>query len=68
MEQQVIKELSTPELQERLEQEQIQLNKLKLNHTVSPIENPNKIREYKRAIARLKTELQKRAIEEQKNK
>jgi len=68
MEQQVIIELSTPELQERLEQEIIQLQKLKLNHAVSPIENPNKIREYKRTIARLKTELRKRAIEEQKNK
>jgi large subunit ribosomal protein L29 len=68
MEQQVIIELSTPELQERLEQEINQLQKLKLNHAVSPIENPNKIREYKRTIARLKTELRKRAIEEQKNK
>jgi large subunit ribosomal protein L29 len=68
MEQQVIIELSTPELQERLEQEIKQLQKLKLNHAVSPIENPNKIREYKRTIARLKTELRKRAIEEQKNK
>ncbi|PLW97045.1 MAG: 50S ribosomal protein L29 [Marinilabiliales bacterium] len=68
MEQQVIIELSTPELQERLEQEIKQLQKLKLNHAVSPIENPNKIREYKRTIARLKTEIRKRAIEEQKNK
>lgn len=68
MEQQVIIELSTPELQERLEQETTQLQKLKLNHAVSPIENPNKIREYKRTIARLKTELRKREIEEQKNK
>ncbi len=68
MEQQVIIELSTPELQERLEQETMQLQKLKLNHAVSPIENPNKIREFKRTIARLKTELRRRAIEEQKNK
>ena len=68
MEQQVIIELSTPELQERLEQETMQLQKLKLNHAVSPIENPNKIREFKRTIARRKTELRRRAIEEQKNK
>lgn len=68
MKQQVIIELSTPELQERLEQETMQLQKLKLNHAVSPIENPNKIREFKRTIARLKTELRRRAIEEQKNK
>jgi len=68
MEQQVIIELSTPELQERLEQEKMQLNKLKLNHAVSPIENPNKIREYKRTIARLITELHARALKEQNNK
>lgn len=68
MEQQVIKELSTPELQERLEQEKMQLNKLKLNHAVSPIENPNKIREYKRTIARLNTELRARALKEQNKK
>ncbi|PID93719.1 MAG: 50S ribosomal protein L29 [Bacteroidetes bacterium] len=68
MEQQVIIELSTPDLKEKLEQEVTQLQKLKLNHAVSPIENPNKIREYKRTIARLKTELRKREIEEQNKK
>ena len=36
MEQVVIKELSTIELKERLEEEVKQVTKLKLNHAVSP--------------------------------
>ena len=60
MEQTVIIELTTPELIERLEEEKKQLTKLKLNHAVSPLENPNKIKVFRRTIARLKTELKKR--------
>ena len=63
MEQVVIKELSTIELTERLEEEEKQLTKLKLNHAVSPLENPNIIKEYRRTVARLKTELRKRELE-----
>ncbi|MBN2173123.1 MAG: 50S ribosomal protein L29 [Bacteroidales bacterium] len=64
MEQEVIRELSTEELKERLEDETKQLVKLKLNHTVSPLENPNKIRVYRKIIARIKTELRKRELAE----
>jgi large subunit ribosomal protein L29 len=60
----VIRELSTEELIERLEEEKKHLTKMKLNNTVSTIENPNKIREYKKTIARMLTELRKREIEE----
>lgn len=59
----VIKELSTAELQERLETEVLHLQKMKLNHAVSPIENPVKIKESRRLVARYKTELRKREIE-----
>ena len=64
MEQEVIRELGTAELIERLEEEKKQLVKLKLNHAVSPLENPNKIRFYKKAIARMETELRRRQLEE----
>jgi large subunit ribosomal protein L29 len=64
MEQEVIRELSTPELVERLETETKQLVKLKLNHAVSPLENPNKIKAYRKTVARIKTELRKRELEE----
>jgi large subunit ribosomal protein L29 len=62
MEQAVIKELSTPDLIDRLEEEKKQLTKLKLNHAVSPLENPNKIKDYRKTIARIKTELTKREL------
>ncbi len=66
MEQEVIKELSTADLLERLEDESKQLVKLRLNHAVSPLENPNKIKVYRKIIARIKTELRHRDHAEQK--
>lgn len=63
MKQNVIIELSNDDLLERLEGEEKQLNKLKLNHAVSPLENPNKIVDYRRTVARLKTEIRKRQLE-----
>ncbi len=60
MKQEVIQELSTAELIERLEEERKQLTKLKMNHAVSPLENPNKIKAYRRTVARMETELHKR--------
>ena len=68
MEQEVIRELGTAELIERLEEEKKQLVKLKLTHAISPLENPNKIRFYKKAIARMETELRRRQLEEANNK
>jgi large subunit ribosomal protein L29 len=62
MKQRVVAELSTPELKERLVEEQLQISKLSLNHAISPIENPNKIKEQRKTIARLKTEIRKREI------
>jgi len=62
MKQEVIRELSTPELIERLDEERMQLNKLKMNHAVSPLENPNKIKAYRRTVARLVTEIHMRKM------
>ncbi len=64
MKQEVIRELSTAELTERLDEERKQLNKLKLNHAVSPLENPNKIKTYRRTIARMVTELRSRQLKD----
>lgn len=62
----VIKEMSTGELLERLIEEKKQLNKLQINHAVTPLENPKKIREFKATVARIMTELRKREIEKSK--
>jgi large subunit ribosomal protein L29 len=66
MKQSEINELSMNDLLERLEEEQKQLVRLKINHAVTPIENPNKIKEYRKTIARFKTELCKRKSQSNK--
>ncbi|MDO8896636.1 MAG: 50S ribosomal protein L29 [Bacteroidales bacterium] len=64
MKQEVIKELSTADLIERLEEERKQLVRLKLNHAISPLENPNKIKAYRRTVARIITEIRKRQMDQ----
>jgi large subunit ribosomal protein L29 len=68
MKQKVIRELTTGELRERLEEESKQLIRLRMNHAVSPLENPNKIKAYKKIIARINTEIKKRQLDEINNK
>jgi len=63
-----IKELGIQELTERLESEESMLVRMKMNHAVSPLDNPNKIVETRRNIARLKTEVRARQIQEQSEK
>jgi large subunit ribosomal protein L29 len=50
-----IKELSVAEIQERIDAEKENLNRMKLNHTVSPIENSSEIKKSRRDIARMLT-------------
>ena len=52
--------LSTTDLQGKLKEEKDLLNKIKLNHSISPLENPIKIRDSRKTVARLSTELTKR--------
>lgn len=61
-----IRELSIQEIKERIEDNKTILTKMRLNHAVSPLDNPNKIGETKKDIARLKTELRARQIKENK--
>lgn len=68
MKQEVVKELSTADIRDRLEEEKKHLVRMRLNHAVSPLENPHQIKDRKRTIARLKTELRKRILEENNNK
>jgi len=62
-----IKELTTDELRLRLVEEKTHYSKLKMNHTISPIENPLKIRVTRRGIAMIQTELTRRTKEAQTN-
>tara|TARA_Y100000589_G_scaffold132495_1_gene126363 strand:- start:27065 stop:27262 length:198 start_codon:yes stop_codon:yes gene_type:complete len=56
--------LSMDDLQEKLYELEEKLLKLKLNHAVSEIENPMQIRNTRRLIARVKTEIRKRELAE----
>ena len=55
-----ILELSDKELQERLDKEKDYLTRLRLNHAISPLDNPNKIVETRRNVARMMTEMTRR--------
>ncbi|MFT6747757.1 MAG: large subunit ribosomal protein L29 [Glaciecola sp.] len=54
-------DLSAQELQGKIEEGKKSLASFKLNHAVSPLENPMVIRNARRDVARLKTELNKRS-------
>jgi len=57
-----IQKLSLEELNEKIKGEKEALQKMRFAHAISPIENPMKIREAKKLIARLKTELTKKEL------
>ena len=57
-----IRALSSEELVEKINAEESSLQKLNFAHAITPIENPMKIREAKRFIARLKTELRAKQL------
>ncbi|MDR2556351.1 MAG: 50S ribosomal protein L29 [Bacteroidales bacterium] len=59
----VAKEMSLTELKDRLLLERAELDKMRLAHTVSPIDNPHRISEHKKNIARILTELRRRELE-----
>ena len=60
MKKEELSQLSVEDLKGRIATSQEQLNKTRIQHAVTPIENPLTIRSMRRDIARLKTELNKR--------
>lgn len=59
-----INEFTTKEIEERIDTEKNLLAKLRMNHAVSPLDNPLKIKQTKKNIARLKTILRQRLANE----
>ena len=57
-------EMTTAELIERVET--AALNKMTMNHTITPMENPMQIRAARKTIARMMTEIRKRELTEKK--
>ena len=52
-----IKGLSIKELRERVDADTATLQQMKINHSISPLDNPDKIKQLRRTVARVKTEL-----------
>lgn len=55
-----ITQLSEKDIHEKLEEQRAVLSKMKFDHSVSGLENPLIIREQKKTVARLMTELNNR--------
>jgi large subunit ribosomal protein L29 len=56
---------STEELNNELSASKMKLTKLRFNHAVTPLENTNVLKETKKHIARIQTELKKRQLTKQ---
>ncbi|MBQ7772744.1 MAG: 50S ribosomal protein L29 [Bacteroidales bacterium] len=52
-----IRELSVKDLQERIDAERANLDQLKMNHAISPLEDSSKIKKARKNIARMLTVL-----------
>ena len=63
--QEELRELTDKDLKERLQAETVALTQMRINHTITPLDNSSSIKEKRRSIARIHTEL--RARELQKN-
>ena len=57
-----LKELTKQELQDKLAAEKDNLVRIKLSHAVSALENPSQIKDLRRSIARMKSELRSREL------
>ncbi|MEM6515318.1 MAG: 50S ribosomal protein L29 [Bacteroidota bacterium] len=63
MKQAEIAKLSVTELQEKLVETKKSYSDLKMAHAVSPLENPIQLRNVRRSVARIATELTKRELQ-----
>lgn len=57
-----IQSLNEQDLQARIKEDEMRLKKLEFAHAISPLESPMSIRNLRRELARLKTELKKKQV------
>ena len=62
MKQSEVKELSTAELQEKIGELKKGYSDLKMAHAINPLENPIELRNLRRSVARISTELTNREL------
>lgn len=58
-----VRNLTVEELEHQLSETKQKLQRLRFNHTISPLENPNVLGETRKQIARIRTEMRKRQLE-----
>lgn len=59
-----INEMAVSEIIERMDTERAELIRLELNHSISPLENPLKIRKLRKNVARMQTILRQKQLTE----
>ena len=57
-----LRQMTTEELKEAVEEAQKSLTQMKMAHVISPMENPNKLKDTKKNVARMLTILRERQI------
>lgn len=57
-----LKDMSDADLKARIQEDELRLKKLEFAHAISPLENPMSIRDLRKDVARLKTELRKKEL------
>ncbi len=57
-----LKDLNEQDLKARIQEDSLRLKKLEFAHAISPLESPITIRNLRKDVARLKTELRKREL------
>ncbi|MFI5186566.1 MAG: 50S ribosomal protein L29 [Chitinophagales bacterium] len=55
--------MNEQDLKARVKEDELRLKKLQFAHAISPLESPITIRNLRRDVARLKTELKKKELE-----
>lgn len=60
MKQSVVSQMTIEELKDQIFEYKKSLEKLKFTHAITPLENPSEIRNKRRSIARMLTEITKR--------
>lgn len=63
--QEELRELSDKDLKERLDSEVMELSQLRINHTITPLDNSGLIKEKRRQIARIHTEVRSRELKKE---
>ena len=62
MKKESVAEVSTQDLRDRLSEMEKDYTQLTINHAISPLDSPAKITHARKAIARVKTELRQREL------